>query len=265
MTDRLRAVRPDDSSTLWTSVTVVDSTGSTNADLLAASLTPGGAEGQVLVAEEQTAGRGRMGRSWVSVPGASLTFSVLLRPASVPAARRGWLPLLTGVAVALAVRSVAGVDATLKWPNDVLAGERKLAGILAEQSPDGSAVVLGVGVNVATPADALPVSPSGLPATSLLAEGAPVTREALLPEILRHLERWYLALGADPDPVRSGLHAQYRSLCGTLGRTVRVELPAGRELTGVAEDIDPDGRLLIRTDASAPAVPVSAGDIVHLR
>ena len=100
----------------------------------------------MLVAEEQTAGRGRLGRTWTSVPGAALTFSVLLRPATVPPARRGWLPLLAGVAVASAVRSVTGaggrrrcrVDAVLKWPNDVLVGDRKLAGILAEQSPDGS-------------------------------------------------------------------------------------------------------------------------------
>ena len=90
---------------LWTCVDVVPRTGSTNADLLAR----GGPEGQVLVAEEQTAGRGRMGRSWMSQPGASLTFSVLLRPVTVPPARRGWLPLLTGVAVATAVRSVAAV------------------------------------------------------------------------------------------------------------------------------------------------------------
>ena len=133
---------------MWLALDVVPSTGSTNADLLARAADPGSPEGQVLVAEEQTAGRGRLGRSWSSVPGASLTFSVLLRPATVPAARRGWLTLLAGVAVASAVRSVAGVDAVLKWPNDVLAGDRKLAGILAEQSPDGSAVVIGTGLNV---------------------------------------------------------------------------------------------------------------------
>ena len=181
---------------LWTSLEVVAVTGSTNADLLRR----GGAEGQVLVAESQVAGRGRMGRSWVSAPGASLTFSVLLRPVSVPAARRGWLPLLTGVAVASAVRDVSGVAAVLKWPNDVLAGSRKLAGILAEQS--GDAVVIGIGLNVATPADALPVSPSGLPATSLLVEGASVSREALLAGILRELERRYTAFRDDPDPAR---------------------------------------------------------------
>jgi BirA family biotin operon repressor/biotin-[acetyl-CoA-carboxylase] ligase len=246
---------------LWTSVEVVASTGSTNADLLAR----GGPEGQVLVAEEQTAGRGRAGRTWVSLPGASLTFSVLVRPTSVPPAARGWLPLLTGVAVADAVRSAAGVAAVLKWPNDVLVGDRKLAGILAEQSPPGDAVVIGVGLNVATPGDALPVSPTGLPATSLMVEGAEVAREALLVEILRALERLYLPFRTDPDPEGSGLLAEYSAACATLGRIVRVELPAGRALTGLAEGIDRGGRLLVRPADADRAIPVSAGDIVHLR
>jgi BirA family transcriptional regulator, biotin operon repressor / biotin---[acetyl-CoA-carboxylase] ligase len=255
---------------LWTSVDVVASTASTNADLMArvsagSGEGAGGAEGLVLVAEEQTAGRGRMGRSWVSVPGASLTFSVLLRPVPVPAARRGWLPLLTGVAVASAVRSVAGIDAVLKWPNDVLVGDRKLAGILAEQSPQGSAVVVGIGLNVTTPAGALPVSPAGLPATSLLVEGAAVSREDVLLGILGQLERWYVAFRADPDPARTGLLAAYRELCATLGRTVRVELPASRVLTGIARDIDTDGRLLIADSSGGSLTPVSAGDIVHVR
>jgi BirA family transcriptional regulator, biotin operon repressor / biotin---[acetyl-CoA-carboxylase] ligase len=271
----------------WTSLDVVASTGSTNLDLLArAADDASGAEGQVLVAEEQTAGRGRLGRTWTSVPGASLTFSVLLRPATVPAARRGLLALLTGVAVASAVRSVTdggpgaggsgaggsgarssgnGVDAVLKWPNDVLVGDRKLAGILAEQSPDASAVVIGIGLNVATPADALPVSPTGLAGTSLLAEGAAVAREALLLEVLRQLERWYVAFRADPDPVRTGLLDAYVPLCVTLGRKVRVELPVGRFMTGVARGIDPDGRLLISDNPGDPPMAISAGDVVHVR
>jgi BirA family biotin operon repressor/biotin-[acetyl-CoA-carboxylase] ligase len=244
---------------LWTSVEVVGTTGSTNADLLER----GGPEGQVLVAEEQTAGRGRMGRSWVSQPGASLTFSVLLRPVSVPAARRGWLPLLAGVAVATAVRDVAAAAATLKWPNDVLIGDRKLAGILAEQS--GDAVVIGIGLNVATRRHSLPTSPAGPQATSLLAEGAEVSREPLLTEILRQLERRYAAFREDPDPARGGLLADYRTLCGTLGRSVRVELPGGRALAGVAEDIDPAGRLLVREAAATSPTPVSAGDVIHVR
>ena len=240
---------------LWRPVERVATTGSTNADLLAR----GGPEGQVLVAEEQTAGRGRMGRSWVSEPGAALTFSVLLRPAAIPASRRGWLPLLAGVAVATAVRSVARVPATLKWPNDVLAGDRKLAGILAEQSAD--ATVIGIGINVATPAGALPVPT----ATSLLVEGSDVAREPLLAEILRSFERWYAPFREDPDPSRTGLLEEYRTLCATLGRSVRVELPGNRQLTGIAEDVDTDGSLLIREPDVASVTPISAGDIIHLR
>lgn len=246
---------------LWTSVSVVPSTGSTNADLLARD----GPEGQVLVAESQTAGRGRMGRTWVSEPGAALTFSVLLRPVPVPAARRGWLPLLTGVAVASAVRDVSGVAAVLKWPNDVLVGSRKLAGILAEQA--GDLVVIGIGLNVATSLDALPSSRGGLPATSLLVEGASVSREAVLAGILRELERRYVAFRDDPSPGgRGDLLAEYRGLCDTLGRSVRVELPGGRVLAGVAEDVDADGRLLVApSPGGAPPTPVSAGDVIHVR
>lgn len=244
---------------LWTSVEVVGRTGSTNTDLL----TRGGPEGQVLAADEQTAGRGRMGRSWVSPPGTALTFSVLLRPAAIPPGRRGWLPLLAGVAVATAVRAVADVPATLKWPNDVLVGDGKLAGILAEQA--GEAVVLGIGLNVASPRDALPAGPGGLRATSLLAEGADVARETLLIEVLRQLERCYLSFRADPDPARDGLLASYRALCVTLGRAVRVELPGGQTLTGLAEDVDPEGRLHIREPNATTPTPVSAGDVIHVR
>jgi BirA family biotin operon repressor/biotin-[acetyl-CoA-carboxylase] ligase len=282
-------------SGFWTAVDVVASTGSTNADLLAraeasspgagvseagvsvAGVSVAGAsvagvsvasapEGQVLVAEEQTAGRGRLGRSWVSVPGASLTFSMLLRPAAVPQELRGWLPLLAGVAVVTAVRDASGLPAMLKWPNDVLVSDRKLAGILAEQSSTGAAMVIGIGINVATPAAALPASPAGLPATSLLAEGAAgIEREALLIAVLREVERWYLAFSADADAERSGLLAEYRGLCGTLGRTVRVELPGGRVLAGTAVDIDPAGCLLVSEAGRGTPLQVSAGDVIHVR
>jgi BirA family biotin operon repressor/biotin-[acetyl-CoA-carboxylase] ligase len=258
--------------TFWTAVDVVASTGSTNADLLARADDDASApEGQVLVAEEQTAGRGRLGRSWASVPGESLTFSVLLRPpaegpAAIPPDLRGWLPLLAGVAVANAVRGTSGLPAVLKWPNDVLVGDRKLAGILAEQSGTGSATVIGIGINVATPADALPASPAGLPATSLLAEGAAgVEREALLTAVLREVERLYLAFSGAADAQRSGLLAEYRALCGTLERIVRVELPGGRELAGTATDIDATGCLLVAEAGSGQQLRVSAGDVIHVR
>jgi BirA family transcriptional regulator, biotin operon repressor / biotin---[acetyl-CoA-carboxylase] ligase len=249
---------------LWRSVEVVPVTGSTNADLLARAVA-GQPEGAVLVAEEQNAGRGRLGRTWVSPPRAALTFSVLLRPATVPRARLGWLPLLAGVAVAAAVRDVAAVDAQLKWPNDVLAGSGKLAGILAEAA--GDAVVVGIGVNVSTgPAGLPPPGPGALPATSLRLAGSPdPDRARLLAGILAGLERryrtWSQVLG---DSERSGLRAEYTGLCATLGRRVRVELPGGRRLDGVAAGLDADGRLLVAMPPGAD-LRVAAGDIVHLR
>ena len=186
----------------------------------------------MLAAEEQRAGRGRMGRTWTSPPRAALTFSLLLKPA-VPPARRGWLPLLTGVAVAAAVTRVTGVETRLKWPNDLLAADAKLAGILAEAA--GDAVVVGIGLNVSTePAEFPGPRPGALPATSLRAAGAAAPdREDLLLAILAGFERWYRAwqqAGGDPD--RSGLRPEYTRLCATIGRTVRAELPGGQALSG---------------------------------
>jgi BirA family transcriptional regulator, biotin operon repressor / biotin---[acetyl-CoA-carboxylase] ligase len=248
---------------LWRDLEVVESTGSTNADLLARALA-GEPPGAVLAAEEQRAGRGRMGRTWTSPPRAALTFSVLLKPA-VPPGRRGWLPLLTGVAVATAVTQVAGVETTIKWPNDLLTADAKLAGILAEAS--GDAVVVGIGLNVSTEPAEFPVPrPGALPATSLRAAGATaLDRASLLLAILGELEHWYRAwqrVGGDPD--RSGLRAEYSSLSATIGRTVRAELPGGQALSGPAAGVDSDGRLLVRV-SSGSEVAVAAGDVVHLR
>jgi len=271
---------------LWRSVEVVPVTGSTNADLLARAAA-GAPEGTVLAAEQQDAGRGRLGRTWTSPPRAALTFSVLLRPDQVPRARLGWLPLLAGVAVAAAVRDLTAVDARLKWPNDVLAGPGKpagrlgpaaaggqvgtvvppgkLAGILAEAT-DG-AVVVGVGLNVSTGPDGLPPpGPGALPATSLrLLGSADLDRTRLLAGILAGLERRYRTWSREfGDTERTGLRAEYTGLCATLGRNIRVELPGGRLLDGVAAGIDADGRLLIGMPPGAD-LPVAAGDVVHLR
>src|SRR6476469_5017269 len=158
-------------------IQVVESAGSTNSGLLGPAQA-GEPEGVVLAAEEQRAGRGRMGRTWTSPPRAALTFSVLLKPA-VPPARRGWLPLLAGVAVATAVTQVTGVRTGLKWPNDLLAADAKLAGILAEAV--GDAVVVGIGLNVSTePAEFPSTRPGALPATSLRAAGATALDRASL-------------------------------------------------------------------------------------
>ena len=174
---------------------------------------------------------------------------------------------------------MAGVQARLKWPNDllagdVLAGEGKLAGILAEAA--GDAVVVGIGLNVSTEpaelshllADSGPggLPATSLPATSLRAAGATaLDREELLLAILSGFERWYRAwqqAGGDPD--RSGLRPEYVRWSATIGRTVRAELPGGQALSGPAAGIDPDGRLLVRVSSGAE-VPVAAADVVHLR
>jgi BirA family biotin operon repressor/biotin-[acetyl-CoA-carboxylase] ligase len=260
-------------SRLWSQVSVVAETGSTNEDLIAAA-GAGAADGTVLVAERQTKGRGRLGRSWLSEPGAALTFSVLLRPLAVPPAGRGWLPLLAGVAVAAGVRAQTGLDVSLKWPNDVVAVSAgpagslgKLAGILAEQA--GDAIVIGAGLNVAaTPVLAAAGRPSaGYGPASLADLGATATdRTALLTAILRDLEHWYLrwvGATAPGDAVSSGLRAEYLRSCCTVGRDVRVELPGGTTLTGRACDIDGTGRLLVATEAGVQTV--SAGDVIHVR
>ncbi len=266
---------------LWRDVTVRAETGSTNSDLLAAARA-GAPEGTVLAAEVQTAGRGRLDRRWTCPPRAALSFSVLLRPDGVPAVARGWIPLLAGVAVAAGLRAQAGLDARLKWPNDVLVGGAKIAGILAEQA--GDAIVLGIGINVTTRRDELPVPH----ATSVVLAGAAPDREQLLVAVLGELETWYrrwvAAVAAGPpvlagtvlagtvlagtvlagpggDP--AGLRAEYLRLSATVGQQVRVSMPGGKLVTGRAGDVDATGRLVVGT-ASGP-VAVSAGDVVHVR
>jgi BirA family biotin operon repressor/biotin-[acetyl-CoA-carboxylase] ligase len=244
-------------SSLWRSLEVVPEIGSTNAALVAATgeETP---EGAVLVAEHQVAGRGRLDRVWTSPPRAGITVSFLLRP-DVPAARRGWLPLLTGVALAEAVGEVTGVRASLKWPNDLLAGDgRKLAGILAEGS--GTAVVVGVGLNVSTTTPELPDTGTSL--SRVL--GAPVDRGPVLLAFLRAVEkryrRWTEALG---DPVASGLAQDYLAWSSTVGTDVVVSLPDGSTLEGTAQAVDWDGRLVVSTTNGT--VELASGDVRHVR
>jgi biotin-[acetyl-CoA-carboxylase] ligase BirA-like protein len=244
-------------SRLWRSLQVVAEAGSTNADLGAAAARDE-PEGAVLVAEHQVAGRGRLDRVWTSPPRAGLTVSVLLRP-DVPAARRGWLPLLTGVALAEAVGESTGVLASVKWPNDLLARDgRKLAGILAESS--GRAVVVGTGLNVTTTAAELPDTGTSLAEVT----GGTVDRAPVLLAFLRALERRYLRwvehLG---DPVASGLATDYLRWSSTVGSDVRVEMPDGSALEGVAEAVDWDGRLVVRTPAGT--VELASGDVQHVR
>jgi BirA family biotin operon repressor/biotin-[acetyl-CoA-carboxylase] ligase len=245
---------------LWTAVEVLGETASTNA-VVAERARAGAAEGLVVCAEYQTAGRGRLGRTWSAPARSALLFSVLLRPATVPPARLPWLGLLTPVAVAAAVRKVAEVDARVKWPNDVLVEDRKLAGILLErvETPDGPAAVVGVGLNVTLRHSERPHEA----ATSLALENATTTdRVTVLAAVLRELETRYRAwAAADGDP--AGLLPSYKELSATLGREVRVELPGGATLTGTATGLDPDGRLIV--DGPAGRTALASGDVIHVR
>ncbi|MGL5930224.1 MAG: biotin--[acetyl-CoA-carboxylase] ligase [Dermatophilaceae bacterium] len=234
----------------WRPVEVFDRLGSTNDEVSARPR-----RWRVVVAEHQDAGRGRLGRAWSTTPRTALAVSVLVpAPPSGPA----WVPLLAGLAAQRAVAEVAGVAASLKWPNDLLVpddGDRKLAGLLAQWTPDG--VVVGLGVNVDTDRADLPLDT----ATSLRAAGAPgVDRADLLTSWLTHLAA---LLDEDTGPGGPSSSA-YRAACGTVGRPVEVHLPAARVLRGTATGVDADGRLVLRTrDGTTTAL--SAGDVVHVR
>jgi BirA family biotin operon repressor/biotin-[acetyl-CoA-carboxylase] ligase len=268
---------------LWRRVEVVRETGSTNADV--ADAARGGLEeGYVRVAEVQSAGRGRLGRTWTAPARSGLFLSVLLRPTDVAPGRWGWLPLLAGTAVRTAVDAVSAVPVRLKWPNDLIVvddavgGEaepdaaaaavnygaaRKLGGILVErvETPVGPAAVVGLGLNVSLRRDELPAPH----ATSLVLEDAKAAdRDTLLRAVLRELERWYTDWSVTGgDPMASGLASAYTASCATFGRRVRVELPGGPPVEGEAVGLDGDGRLLVRTPEGERAF--GAGDVVHLR
>lgn len=240
---------------VWRELEVLEVATSTN-DVAAAAARAGAAAGLVIVAEQQTAGRGRLGREWVSPPGAGLMISVVVRP-DVPTEHWTWLPLIAGLSTVRALRSCAGVTATLKWPNDVLVAGRKAGGLLAEVVD--SAVVLGIGLNVTTTRAELP----GDDATSLALEsGAAPDRGGLLLALLDALGRDYAQWLADAGDAASVL-AAYRASCDTIGRDVRVVMPTGAPLLGRAVDVDAHGRLLVRTEDDI--IPVSAGDVVHVR
>jgi BirA family biotin operon repressor/biotin-[acetyl-CoA-carboxylase] ligase len=243
----------------WRAIDVVDETGSTNADLLARAAAGGDIAGGVLLTEYQSAGRGRHGRRWTAPARSQLAMSVAVDAQGVRPDAWGWLPLLTGVAVCDAVAEVSAVEAGLKWPNDVLVEEKKLAGILAEVAAPQPVVIVGIGLNTTlTDAEAPDAR-----ATSLAALGARRhDRTELCLAILRHLgervDRWRRSGGADEI-----LTADYRRRSVTLGQQVTATLPGDRLLVGTAADIDDFGRLTIIGDGDA--VTVAAGDITHLR
>jgi BirA family biotin operon repressor/biotin-[acetyl-CoA-carboxylase] ligase len=229
-------------------------TASTNAVAWAAAGEP---EGLVVVADYQSAGRGRFDRRWESPPGTSLLFSVLMRPGAeeLPPGRRHLAVAALSLAIVDAAAAVAGVDLELKWPNDVVHGDAKVAGILAEATGGdlvggaGLALVVGAGVNVAW-------APDGLGATSLQALARrEVGRAALLVAALGALDGLYGHWGE--------VARRYRSACATVGRTVLVLRGGGMaDLEGVAVGVDDGGHLLVEV-AGGRVEAVAAGDVLH--
>jgi BirA family biotin operon repressor/biotin-[acetyl-CoA-carboxylase] ligase len=263
--------------TRFADVRWVPETGSTNADALALAR-DGAPEGIVVVADHQTAGRGRRDRRWEAPPGASLLASILLRP---PTRVLSCASMAVSVAAAEAVEGVAGAHVGLKWPNDLVwpgdgsAPDRKLAGILAEADwPPGSdiasgprqpgpneraVVVVGIGLNVDWP-DELPPDLADIAVALNHIVGHPVDREDLLVALLERLDRHDRQL-RDDGP--SGLLATWRERSATLGRRVRVDLGAD-ELVGKAVDVTDEGHLVVHTDEGERRT-VAVGDVVHLR
>jgi BirA family transcriptional regulator, biotin operon repressor / biotin---[acetyl-CoA-carboxylase] ligase len=272
---------------------VLDESPSTNAELVARLHAPDSAampEFTVVATTNQTAGRGRLGRSWVAPPRTAIAISVLLRPDAAALDRLGWLPLAAGLAMTRAVASLL-MDAvaaaapaaravpavTLKWPNDVQLDGLKVAGLLAELVPAarlvdgapaagsaaaGPAVVLGAGLNLTMTADQLPTET----ATSLAMHGASPEADEALAAYLRELRALIEPFAASGyDAARSGLAAAVSAACSTLGKRVRVELPGGENLYGVATSIDDDGRLVVLSEVDDRPIAVAAGDVTHLR
>ncbi|WP_183407846.1 biotin--[acetyl-CoA-carboxylase] ligase [Nocardioides marmoriginsengisoli] len=212
----------------------------------------------IVVADHQTAGRGRLDRSWETPPGSALTFSVVVDPGI---ADHDWplLPLAVALAVADGVRREADVPVVLKWPNDLLvrssAGDDlKVCGILLERVQSAAGVplaVIGIGINVGLRAEDLPVPT----ATSLAIAGSSVSRTAVFGSVVPALATILDALRTEPGAVLE----RYRTECDTIGREVTVSLPDGEELTGTATGLDRSGRLLVGER------PIGAGDVVHVR
>jgi BirA family biotin operon repressor/biotin-[acetyl-CoA-carboxylase] ligase len=236
----------------------LEQTGSTNRDLLAKA--EGLPEFYVLTTDFQTAGKGRMDRSWEANPGSSVMASVLLRPSFTESSGIGWLSLMTSLAISQAI-SELGPSPKIKWPNDVLVADKKLSGILAEASADLSCVVVGFGINVNQTKAQLPVET----ATSLFIEtGRSSDRDQLLAAVIKNLRQLYLELtAASGDATISGLREAILKISATVGQQVSVEFPDGEKAFGKAQDIDAVGRLVVET--SSETLTVSAGDVLHLR
>ena len=255
----------------------LDEVGSTNTDLAARVTGPEAelwTDFSVVATDNQVAGKGRLGRDWTAPAGASLAVSVLLRPQTpagrpLPPESLGWFGLLAGLAMTRAVNGFLPADrqAVLKWPNDVLIGEKKVCGVLSElvHTSQGAVLIVGTGVNIALADHDLPVPT----ATSLVLSGAPAettTIDAVLAAYLTEFSRITRVFISAAGNVRSsGLLEQVSDVCGTLGKSVRVELPSGESPVGTAIGINEDGSLVVELGNCAEPLIVAAGDVTHLR
>lgn len=242
--------------TLVSRVLWYDRIGSTNAEV-ARRAADGAPEGLLVMADEQTAGRGRQGRRWQAPPGTSLMLSLLLRPTAAPE-RRALLPLLAGLAMAEACEPlVSGAQLSLKWPNDLLADGGKCAGILVEASAPAT-IVVGIGINVDWRRVERPAELADVISLSEIGRGL-VDRWALLPPLVARIDERYRGWCARPDDFLPA----YRERCATLGARVRVDRVDGSMLGGTAERVTDTGALIVADDAGE--VEVHAGDVHHLR
>lgn len=230
----------------------IDSTNS----YLAARAKDGALEGVVTLADFQTSGRGRLDRAWQSPPRASLLCSILLRP-QLDADRLQLALAATALAARAALVRLSGVRPQLKWPNDLVVGENKLAGLLAEVvvTSSGFAVVVGLGVNLTYQ------GPEGVTSTSVLLEsGVTITPRALLDHVLEELESRRAQL--DSDEGQRELRREYEGALATIGKFVRVET-LGDSFVGEATGVDEGGRLLVVVEGTVRMF--ASGDVVHVR
>jgi len=245
------------SRTAASALRVVESSPSTNSELLALATDPGIPSFSAVLTLDQTAGRGRLDRTWVAPAGTALALSVLVR-AALGSPLGSWLPLLAGLNLAEALDSLAPGRVGIKWPNDLLLDGRKVCGILVEVAPNGRDAVIGCGINLAQTAEQLPVET----ATSFALAGAPVSPEGLDAVVAAYLGRLRDEIER-PGPV-SRLRSRIVARCSTIGRRVRVALSDGSTLIGTATGIDASGRLEVERDDGS-AIAVAVGDVTHVR
>ena len=278
----LRSALVDGPLADYSNVRVVEEIGSTNAALLEYAST-GDGDRSALIAEFQSAGRGRSGREWTAPAGSQVALSVLIRPGAIHPDLFGWLPLITGLAVRDALAGSSGLDASLKWPNDVMVGKgdeaHKIAGILVEMtsvpaegvySMSLPAIVVGVGLNVSLRTEELPVPHATSIDLERAAQGlGPADRPVVAKELLRALavrhDQWRACERGSGSVISDELYYEYIDACATVGQDVRVELPGGETKTGTATKIDRSGQLVVETAAGEEPFVVAAGDVHHVR